>query len=872
MAGTTAFTSPLLDLVFDDDAVGRCLVAPDGTVLRANGEWLRSTGLSLDDVLGADILELFPATRDMAGAMHARARAGHRVEVPRHVQRIRGVETWWEGRIEPVALEGGAGLLITTREASGTAPVSRHSYSATELADYMRDAGPAGIVLFEPAAPYRVLSTNKAYEQLWPEPLRTNGLVGRSLFEFVPDAEEAGVADVFRDVARTRATRHLEEFPYKLADGEHWFSWTVAPVIRDGELVALANMAVDITREVRARKEAERSRDASRREAELLELGDALCELDRDFRVVRVNERQEQLTGIPRAQSIGKTHWELWPETGQPGSPWWREYHRCMLERVPVQFENYYGPLGLWSNVTVYPTHSGGIAIFFRDVTERKRAEEALRSSAEKFSAAFHGNASAMALTRMRDGVVLDINEAYTKLLGYTRDDLVGRPPVNVWHSPEDRAAVFRDLERDGRAMTREVRVVKKGGEVWSGLLSAQLVTMDGERIIIASIVDITERKRAEEALRGANERLKEADRRKDEFLGMLSHELRNPLAPIRNSIYIMRHTDAGSDQAVRAQAVIERQTEHLTRLVDDLLDMTRIARGKIELRRARVDLRELVTHAADDFRLVMQDRSVAFDVLVPAEKLWADADPTRVTQMVGNLLHNASKFTRRGDRVILSIQRTEDTAGICVRDTGAGIEPGLLPNVFDPFVQGERTLARTEGGLGLGLALVKGIAELHGGTVRAESGGAGMGTEFVVTLPLASAGVELRRSVGVAPSGTGRRVLVVDDNADGAESLAELATVMGHTVDVALDGPTAVDMARANPPDVVLCDIGLPGMSGYDVARALRSSCGRTIRLVAVSGYAQPEDVERAIEAGFDGHIAKPPDPEEVERVLAWR
>ena len=681
--------------------------------------------------------------------MHARARAGHRVEVPRHVQRIRGVETWWEGRIEPVSLERGTGLLITTREVGGTAPVSRHSYSATELADYMRDAGPAGIVLFEPASPFRVLSTNKAYEQLWPEALRTRGLVGLSLFEFAPDAEEAGVAEVFRDVARTRVTRHLEEFPYKLADGEHWFSWTLAPVIRDGELVALANMAVDITREVRARKEAERARDASRREAELLELGDALCELDRKFRVVRVNERQEQLTGIPRAQSIGKTHWELWPETGQPDSPWWREYHRCMLERVPVQFENYYGPLGLWSNVTVYPTHSGGIAIFFRDVTERKRTEEALRA---------------------------------------------------------------------------------------------------------------------------ANERLKEADRRKDEFLGMLSHELRNPLAPIRNSIYIIRHTEAGSDQAARARAVIERQTEHLTRLVDDLLDMTRIARGKIALRRARVDLRELVTHAADDFRLVMQDRSVAFDVLVPAEKLWADADPTRITQMVGNLLHNASKFTRRGDRVTLSIQRTEGTAGICVRDTGAGIEPGLLPNVFDPFVQGERTLARTEGGLGLGLALVKGIAELHGGTVRAESAGTGMGTEFVVTLPLASAGVELRRSTGVVPSGAGRRVLVVDDNADSAESLAELATLMGHTVDVALDGPTAVDMARANPPDVVLCDIGLPGMSGYDVARALRSSCGRTIQLVAVSGYAQPEDVERAIEAGFDGHIAKPPDPEEVERVLARR
>jgi CheY-like chemotaxis protein len=315
---------------------------------------------------------------------------------------------------------------------------------------------------------------------------------------------------------------------------------------------------------------------------------------------------------------------------------------------------------------------------------------------------------------------------------------------------------------------------------------------------------------------------------------------------------------------------VIERQTDHLTRLVDDLLDVTRIARGKIDLRRLRVDLREVVSHAADDYRVTMRDRGIRFDVDIPAEPLWASADPTRLTQLVGNLLHNAAKFAGRDDEVTLRVRAAGREGEIRVRDTGAGIEPPLLQHVFDPFVQGERTLARAEGGLGLGLALVKGIAELHGGTVRALSAGRGRGAEFVVRLPLAPATGARPDAGRAAHAANGsRRVLVVDDNRDAAESLADLLTMMGHGVEVAYDGPSAVEKARASAPDVVLCDIGLPGMSGYEVAKALRES-GTTAQLFAVSGYAQPEDVNQALEAGFDGHVAKPADPEKIERLLS--
>ncbi len=350
----------------------------------------------------------------------------------------------------------------------------------------------------------------------------------------------------------------------------------------------------------------------------------------------------------------------------------------------------------------------------------------------------------------------------------------------------------------------------------------------------------------------------------------ILSHELRNPLAPIRNSIFILERAAPGAEPARRAKEVIRRQTDHLTRLVDDLLDVTRIARGKIELRRSRVDLREVVLNAAEDFRLLFRDRAVAFDVVVPGERIWADADATRITQVIGNLLHNASKFTPGGERVALMLAANHGVAEVRVRDTGAGIDPALLPTIFDPFVQGERTLARTEGGLGLGLALVKGIIELHGGSVRVDSGGKGRGAEFVVRLPLAAAATQAR-SVALRPPQNGaRRVLVVDDNADAAESLAEIARMLGHDVDVANDAATALDKAQANPFDVVLCDIGLPGMSGYDVARALRASGGAKMQLIAVSGYAQPEDVRRAVEAGFDAHVPKPADIEELMKLLA--
>jgi signal transduction histidine kinase len=362
---------------------------------------------------------------------------------------------------------------------------------------------------------------------------------------------------------------------------------------------------------------------------------------------------------------------------------------------------------------------------------------------------------------------------------------------------------------------------------------------------------------------------LQAADRRKDEFLAVLSHELRNPLAPIRNSIYLLNHLDPASDQAQRARDIIERQTQHITRLVDDLLDVTRIARGKIELRRIRADLTELVRKTVQDYAPTFQQYDIVLAIDLPAHPIWVRIDPTRIAQLVGNLLQNAANFTPAQGRVAVSLQRADRWTEIRVADTGTGIAPELLPGLFEPFMQGKQSLARTEGGLGLGLALVKGIAELHEGTVRVDSGGPGKGATFTVRLPLLHDDTASIASPPQPPGRTrGRRVLVVDDNSDAADSLAELVQMFGHRAEVAYDGTAALEKARANPPDVMLCDLGLPGVTGYEVARALRAG-GKTIRLIAVSGYAQPEDIAAAIDAGFERHVAKPLDPDTVQGLL---
>ncbi len=618
----------------------------------------------------------------------------------------------------------------------------------------------------------------------------------------------------------------------------------------------------------------DRAEESVRRAAELLEHGDGFVELDRDWVILRVNAAQERATRKLRSETIGRVFWQVWPEAENTKAA--REYRRAMDERVAVQFEDYFEPLDTWFAISVYPTTTGGIAVFFRDVTDRKRAEVGLLESEERYRTLFTNMTEGFALGEAIIGAdgqpsdfrFLEMNEAFERQSGLDRDAIRGRPIREVLPRVEQSwidtycgvalGAPPRRFENYNRDLDRHFSVYC-------------FSPARGRFAIIFS--DVTERTRAEEAAHRAAEQLREADRRKDEFLGMLSHELRNPLAPIRNSLYILDRADPQGQQARRAKEVANRQVAHLTRLVDDLLDVTRIARGKIELRRADVDVAALAKRTAEDHRAVMEDRHLHLEVRVSDCPVLVNGDETRLAQVLGNLLHNAAKFTPGGGRVSLLVREEDGRAVLRVSDTGPGIPPDVLPTIFEPFTQAKQTLARSEGGLGLGLALVKGLVGLHGGEVAVNSA-TGSGTEFVVNLPLAAQRARTRSNDAADPGtarGPRRRVLVIDDNRDAAESLAQLVEMFGHDVEVAFDAFTGLGKASKSLPDVVLCDIGLPGMDGYEFARQLRSlSAPRAVRLVAVSGYAQTDDVEKAAEAGFDGHVAKPPDPAEIERLLA--
>jgi PAS domain S-box-containing protein len=436
------------------------------------------------------------------------------------------------------------------------------------------------------------------------------------------------------------------------------------------------------------------------------------------------------------------------------------------------------------------------------------------------------------------------------------------------WHQtihPDDLPAVQRHYQRviSGSQDVCEYRMLLPGGQVRWLRNYAQPVWDEKEQRIVrvyGAAQDITDRKRAEEALR-------EADRRKDEFLATLAHELRNPLAPIRNAIHLFQETNVDEAILGSLRAMMERQVQNMARLLDDLLDVSRISRGKIELRKQPALVAPLLDRTVEALRPLFEERRHELSLTLPPVPLQVEVDPTRFEQIMMNLLTNAVKYTEPGGRIELSAERDGAWVVLRVRDTGIGIPSEMLSRVFDLFVQVERRLDRAQGGVGIGLTLVRKLVELHGGQVEAHSAGPGLGSEFVVRLP-AYAGKVLDATPEPGPPAPGRtrtcRVLIVDDNQDAANSLAHLLRIQGQEVQVAFDGPSALTVASDFQPAMALLDLGMPGMDGYELAQRLRQQPGlERLRLIALTGWGQEEDRRRSREVGFDLHRVKPVEPE---------
>jgi PAS domain S-box-containing protein len=507
-----------------------------------------------------------------------------------------------------------------------------------------------------------------------------------------------------------------------------------------------------------------------------------------------------------------------------------------------------------------------------RDDLERRVVERTreLRRSEETFRLLVEGIQDYAIFMLDPNGTIVSWNMGAERIQGYSASEIIGQH-ISRFHPADaiERNRPQQELalaKAQGRFEDEGWRLRKDGTRFWASVVITAVYDQAGQFLGFAKVTrDMTQPKRIES--------LEQRERQTNEFLAMLGHELRNPLAPIRNALSLMGMQSADDSTREWSRGVIDRQVTQLTRLVDDLLDVARITSGKIELKKEPVELNAAVLRAVDSCKSIAEARHQILDVQTSKEHLLVDGDLVRLSQIVLNLLNNAIKYTPDGGTITVSVARDGDWAVLRVSDTGIGIIAELLPKVFDLFVQGERSLARTEGGLGIGLTIVQRLVDLHGGTVSARSAGTGKGSEFVVLLPALSQTQlvnEASTSWQPGKARTKRRVLIVDDNRDLAATAAAVLSASGHDVRTASDGASALATASEYHPDVVLLDIGLPGISGYEVARQLRASeQGRSMLLVALTGYGQDADRQRAREAGFDRHVVKPLDPATLERIV---
>jgi PAS domain S-box-containing protein len=868
-----------------------------GRITHLNGVAESLTGWTQPDAIGQPLDTVFriinedtrlavenPATKAL--------RRGIVVGLANHTVLVRkdGSECPIDDSAAPIVDERGtvSGCVLIFRDVTEQRRVERERISqlltARLLASIIESSGDA---IISKALDGTIQSWNAGAERIFG--YAATQAVGRHISLLIPP-ERLDEED--RLAARLKAGERIEHFETERvrSDGSRILvSLTNSPIKDDkGQVVGASKIVRDVTRQKQAvERERQLLADAAAANAKFrafFEQGALFAAIiDVQGTILDTNRLPWEAAGYSREAIVGQPFWD---------GPWCRSSPQ-LAERFKTAFagavegQSYRAELPYFfaggderiADVTLQPIKDENDRVLFLaltgiDITDRKRAE----ADRQKFVTLIENSTDFIAMCDL-EGIPFFVNRAGLALVGLENIEDARRTPVAAFFFPEDQSRVmnefFPEVLKNGHGeMEVRFRHFKTGEARWMAYKVLTLPDAAGRPIAFATVSqDVTEQKRLEDSLRRLAADLSEADRRKNEFLAMLAHELRNPLAPISNAARVLRLGGRDDDTLRSAAQTLDRQVGQMARLVDDLLDMSRITRGKIELRSERVELAPIIHQAVEAVRAQYKSMNHQLTVAMPSRLVYLDADPARLAQVVGNLLNNACKFTDKGGHVWLTVESNGEQAVVRVRDNGIGIAPENLPRLFDMFAQVDTSLERSRDGLGIGLTLVKTLVEMHSGTVEAHSDGLGRGSEFVVRLPVLREAADRATPAPEKPAvaSVRRRVLIVDDNEDGAESLAMLLRFCGHETHLAYDGAEAVDAAERLHPDVILLDIGLPGVNGYEACRRIRERpWGKRILLVALTGWGKDEDRSLSRDAGFDAHMVKPVDHDALLKLLA--
>jgi PAS domain S-box-containing protein len=837
--------------------------------------WLEDYGRGCEDLSGHNHYEVHPDLPDEWKAIHRRCLAGETLKSEAdHWIQADGSERWLRWAVLPWRDAAGSigGIIMSAEDITERRRIEQElSGSRARLAGIINSAMDAIVTLDEA---HRVRLFNPAAERMFD--YKAEEMIGESIDRLIPGPlrqahthhlqrfAEAGMTS--RDIALLGELRALRrdgtEFPIEASISK--------------SSVAGERLLTAILRDVSERKQAEEALRASEERFRSLveQAADGIFVSDARGFYLDVNSAGCAMLGYTREEVLRRNIADVVDPAEIPRIG--REVANLAGGAVVAsewRFRRKDGSL-FPGEISARQLADGRLQAILRDITERKAAEEALRYQLDLTRSITEKSTDSIFLNDAA-GRVTAVNPEAERMFGYPAEELVGRVLHDLIHHayPDGRPYPMSEcplchVYRTGEVIREHEAVVFRKDGTRMIVTASNAALESGGKLAGSALVlhDITAIKQAEQALR-------EADQRKDEFLAMLAHELRNPLAPIRNAAHVLGRLDLNEPRVRWAQDIIERQVAQLTHLVDELLDVSRIARGKVSLKKTRFELADLVRQACESVQPLMSAKGHRFEVRVPETNVMLEGDIVRLVQVLQNLLNNAAKYTPDAGHIELVCRRLGREVEIQVRDDGMGIPADLLPGVFDLFRQGERTLDRSQGGLGIGLTLVRRLVELHGGRVEAHSAGPGLGSTFTVRLPAADDAATESLSVDGKPgAGVARlRVLVVDDDPVVAESMVVFLEMLGHQVRSADSGEAALHLLAEFRPRVVLLDIGLPGQDGYEVARRIRRTPGGDgVKLVAVSGYGQEEAVDRSREAGFDRHLVKPVDPEDLGALLA--